>query len=267
MKLVVIDEVCPPPARRVAGGRGRAPVRAMLSALLVLAGCGASSTPDAGANTDVTASPVDASAPSDAPGNARDAAADVPAPLDAGGADAGGADAGRPDAGGADAGGGTIPQGAATYRIQPGGVTTIAPGSQAGYGITANTGSVFRLVWTGNGGAGMSFRAFRGSVYTTGTFSRLAPGCAGEICPLASGDSVSAPITIPGGQRIDFSAGPTPGVAGFDFVTSAEPVYFELFVDGVARPEVVVFPDGSTGNAATPGENPFGLISIGGSGF
>src|SRR4051812_33829895 len=60
--------------------------------------------------------------------------------------------------------GGAIPTGVPVYDIVPGASTIIQPGVQAGYGITANTGGVYRLVWTGDQSTSGVHRSFYGSV-------------------------------------------------------------------------------------------------------
>ncbi|HEX2573577.1 MAG TPA: hypothetical protein VH877_28770 [Polyangia bacterium] len=159
-------------------------------------------------------------------------------------------------------GGAIPPQTTAIYRITPGANTNIQPGVKAGYGITANTGGAYRLVWTGQAPApNAPYRVFRGSVWTLGTFSNVTPGCSGGACPVEEDDYVSTPATVTGGQRIDFDATTDQGVDGFDFVTSAEPVYFDLYVDGArVATTLVAFPATDNGGAVSPpGEIPFGL--------
>jgi hypothetical protein len=155
-----------------------------------------------------------------------------------------------------------VPTGAPVSRIAVGVPTTVAPGVEAGYGITANVGASYRLVWTGDAAASQIYREFYGSVWTPGVFDGLTPGCDRNACPLEGDDFLSQPIAVPGGYRIDFDAFTTTGLDGFDFTATAEPVYFDLFIDGVRYPSLVVFPDGSTGGsmASAPGL-PFGLVT------
>src|SRR5258706_10525999 len=58
----------------------------------------------------------------------------------------GGAPSGLPSSAGAD-----------TYHIDPGAALLVTPGTQAGYGVLANVGGSFRLVWTGDGATTGSF--------------------------------------------------------------------------------------------------------------
>jgi hypothetical protein len=147
--------------------------------------------------------------------------------------------------------------GAQTYSVDPGASLIVAPGSQAGYGITANTGGTYRIVWTGEGGVTGTFNSFTGTVWTTGHFDSFTPGCSDGSCPLESNDSVGQPTAVTGGETIDFSATTSTGLDGFDFSVTVEPVYFELFVDGTHRPDLVFFSSG--GQASNAGTDPFAL--------
>lgn len=159
-------------------------------------------------------------------------------------------------------GGPLPPSTTAVYRITPGLGTNIEPGVRPGYGIAANTGGSYRLIWTGQTTAPTApYRVFRGSVWTQGTFSNVTRGCNASACPVESDDYVSTPVAVTGGQRIDFDAVTDTGVDGFDFVVNAEPVYFDLYIDGArAATTLVVFPATDNGGALSPpGEIPFGL--------
>jgi hypothetical protein len=146
----------------------------------------------------------------------------------------------------------------AVYQIDSGAGVVVQPGTQAGYGITANLGGSYRLVWTGDGTQSGQYREFYGSVWTPGTFSSLTPGCAGQSCPLMPGDYVSPqPQQLAGGQRIDFDAAQANGLSGIDFTITLEPVYFDLYVDGTEQPTLVFFSSG--GVQVGPAAVPFGL--------
>lgn len=147
----------------------------------------------------------------------------------------------------------SVPTGAPVYKVQAGASTI----SQAGYVCSGNVGSVFRVVWTGDAAAG-GYRQFKGAVYTSGRFVSVTPGCEGS-CPLEAGDSVSQAQPTPGGQRVTFEATATNDTDGFDFVIDAEPAYFDLLIDGVRRPEQILFTAG-TGQMATAAAVPFGLL-------
>ena len=137
------------------------------------------------------------------------------------------------------------------------------PGTQAGYGILANAGGSFRVVWTGEGATTGSYTNFTGTVWTTAVIDSVTPGCFQNACPLEGGDSVSAPTAVTGGYLVDFSAVATTGLDGFDFTVTAEsaaqPVYFDLLIDGQRFSQLIFF--SSAGQAATAGTDPFGLTT------
>ena len=160
------------------------------------------------------------------------------------------------------------PQSTTVYRIFPGAALSgVTPGTDIGYFITANQGGSYRLVWTGDAQqAGGVRRYFYGSVWTPGRFqsNAVVPGCNGNICPLETGDVVTQPQQVQGGQRIDFSAVATNGLDGFDFVVDTEPAIFDLYIDGQQYKELVFFPaaDGNPpGRLATVGVFPYGLTT------
>ncbi len=154
--------------------------------------------------------------------------------------------------------GGSVPVGAPVHTIKAGAGTVVDPGTQAGYGITANTGGSYRIFWTGDSQASGTYREFQGSIYTSGTFISENPGCGG-ICALEAGDYVSQPILTGGGERIDFDTFATDGLDGTDFVVSTEPVYFDLLIDGVRYPQLVFYTDAILNTSASPADIPFGL--------
>jgi hypothetical protein len=156
--------------------------------------------------------------------------------------------------------GGAAPTGAPVSLIENGVGVPINPGGMAGYGITSNTGTSFRIVWTGDTGVSSVYREFWGSVWTSGTFDSFVPGCNGNACPLEADDYVSGPLAAPGGgERIDWDTFASTGLDGFDFTATAEPIYFDMFIDGVRYPQLTVFNDASTGALASAPALPFGL--------
>jgi hypothetical protein len=170
--------------------------------------------------------------------------------------------------------GGPIPTSFNTSTISAGLPTTVSPGVQAGYGISANTcvgnpvgcGS-FRVVWTGDALASTTFREFYGSIWTTGHFlpDQLVPGCANQLCALEPGDAISNPKSLPdGSQRIDFDTFATDGLDGLDFVVDAEPVVFDFYIDGYPIvAQEVLFPSPASTRAdhiATVAGTPFGMM-------
>jgi len=156
--------------------------------------------------------------------------------------------------------GGQLPDTAFIYDIVPGASTFIQPGTQAGYGITANTGGVYRLVWTGDAATSGVHRHFYGSVWTPGTFAQITGGCISNVCPLESNDYVSAAATVYSGQRVDFDAQTSDGIDGFDVVVNAEPVTFDLYIDGARYPDLVFFSAAANGGAVSTVDGiPFAL--------
>jgi hypothetical protein len=160
--------------------------------------------------------------------------------------------------------GGDVPVGATTSSIKNGAGITIQPGVQAGYGITANAGTSFRVIWTGDAAStGSGFREFWGSVWTSGRFDSLIPGCANNACPLEAnqGDYVSPVISVPSGQRIDWDTFASDGIDGFDFTATAEPIYFDMLIDGVRYPTLTIFTDAASGQVASAPSLPFALTT------
>jgi hypothetical protein len=159
--------------------------------------------------------------------------------------------------------GGAVPSTAPVYRIQPQGATVIQPGTQAGYGITANFGGAYRLVWSGAGGAGGTYREFWGSIYTPSHFGQIVSGCADSSCTLQRDDYVSPIATTSGGERVDFDAiAEDNNLDGFDLYVDAEPVYFDLRIDGSAYPQLVFFAATDQGGQVVNATAlPFGLTT------
>lgn len=146
-----------------------------------------------------------------------------------------------------------------TYRIQPGAGTVVFPGTQAGFGITANVGGSYRLVWTGDAATSGTYSNFTGYVYTPGSFTVFDPGCGGG-CPLEGNDYVYQPAAVSGGgEEIDFDTIATDGLDGFDFGVDTEPVTFDLVIDGVRYQQLVFFTSGDTGQTSSPESIPFAL--------
>ncbi|HYV47014.1 MAG TPA: hypothetical protein VFA20_19255 [Myxococcaceae bacterium] len=156
--------------------------------------------------------------------------------------------------------GGGIPNTADVYDITPGASVVIGAGGVAGYGITANTGGVYRLVWNGDQSSSGVHRHFYGSVWSTGTFVTLTRGCFNNVCPVESNDIIGNPVSVTGGQRVDFDAQTADGIDGFDFQTDFEPVYFDLLIDGSRYPSLVFFSAAALGGTVANVQNvPFGL--------
>ena len=155
--------------------------------------------------------------------------------------------------------GGPLPSGAPVHSILAGAGVTVAPGQQAGYAITANSGGSYRFFWTGDSKVSGTYSEFWGTVWTAGNFTSITPGCAGGICALEADDFVGTSTSVNGGNEIDFDTFATDGLDGFDFVVDTQPVYFNMVIDGTAYPSLVFFTDASSGQIANPAALPFGL--------
>ncbi len=153
--------------------------------------------------------------------------------------------------------GGPFPSGATTTYVVAAGQGVQLPANTAGYAITSGGGGSYRIVWDANGSASQEFW---GSIFTTGTFTSAGP-CAATVCGLESNDFVSQAYAVTGGQRIDFDGFASANADGIDFVTSTEPVYFDLLIDGSRSASNVFFISNATGQLATAGTVPFGLTT------
>jgi hypothetical protein len=167
--------------------------------------------------------------------------------------------------GGAGGGGGGGPSGPPLFRIDPGFSTTVSPGTQQGYGITANTGGNYRAVWTGDVAVSGAYSHFTGTVYTPGHFLFFDPGCGG-VCPDETNDVFVPPGPVAGGgEQFTFDTFATDGLDGVDFQIDLEPVELDLHIDGLSDLQTaasVFFPDTDLNGAiSTPTDNPFQLTT------
>jgi hypothetical protein len=154
------------------------------------------------------------------------------------------------------------PSGTPTYRIALGAATFIAPGQQAGYSATANTGRSYRLVWTGDATNSGTYHEFSGSITVAGHFVSSTPGCTDGSCPLERDDWISAPYALDGGgERIDFDTYATTGVDGIDFVVDSDPVMFDVQIDGYDNAPLIFFTEAGTAATSNPTTIPFNLVS------
>jgi len=115
----------------------------------------------------------------------------------------------------------------------------IFPGRTVGYQLTSETPGSYRFRWTSDQLVSHSgFRRFHGSVWTPGHFLSVVPGCDDGSCALEDNDYVSRVERVAaGGERIEWNTLASDGWDGFSFKTDAEPIYFEVNVDGDARPD------------------------------
>jgi hypothetical protein len=148
-----------------------------------------------------------------------------------------------------------------TYEVALGATTGVAAGTMVGYSVTAIAPNTYRVYWTGDARVNETgFREFAGSIWTTGRFLGVTPGCAADACPLEDGDWVSYAIAVPGGQRIDWDTYASVGLDGFDVTTDGAPVLLDVFVDGVRRADLAYFPSADEGaRVISPSSAPFGV--------
>jgi hypothetical protein len=161
----------------------------------------------------------------------------------------------------------TLPSsaGATTYHIDTASNISVAiqPGVTAGYDILASPGGSFRIVWTGDGLASGLKSNFTGTIWTTATIDSVTPGCSDGSCPLESNDFVSTATPVTGGSLVTFDTITSSGIDGFDFTVTAEsaaqPVFFDLLIDGGRRADLVYFSSNTV--LSSPQTVPFGLTS------
>jgi hypothetical protein len=155
-----------------------------------------------------------------------------------------------------------LPSSSTGYVVKVGGTVGVSPGVQVGYALTASALKTYQLRWTGNAKVQADgFQEFYGSLWTTGTFTSLTPGCVDQACPLESGDFVSSIQTVSGGQRIDWDTFASTGWDGFSFTTDTEPIYLDVYIDGKRYPQLFYFPETPNGSPASPAASPFGISS------
>ncbi|MGO8995435.1 MAG: hypothetical protein ACLQVI_19155 [Polyangiaceae bacterium] len=163
---------------------------------------------------------------------------------------------------GAGASEGIPPSSTTTYAVEVGGTVPIAPGTQAGYALTASALKTYQLRWTGDASVNADgYKEFYGSAWTTGHFTSITPGCVNSACPLETGDYVSGVETVTGGERIDWDTFASDGWDGFGFTTDTEPVYFDVYIDGNRLPQLFYFPVGTNEVTTSPASSPFGVTS------
>jgi hypothetical protein len=154
---------------------------------------------------------------------------------------------------------------APVYSLEVGKDVPVSPGVKIGYSLIARSAGSYRFRWTGDDAVARSgFRKFYGSIWTTGHFTSLVPGCDDGSCPLEpEGDYVSDVQSVDGGERIDWHTFTSDGWDGFSFTTDTEPVYFDVNIEVGPHPELLEFPSSAANGApSTPAANPFGITSV-----
>lgn len=156
-----------------------------------------------------------------------------------------------------------VPTDAPVYNMKPNGGTSVAPGSQAGYGITGDGAGTFVIFWTGNTQPGNPAVTFEGSIWTPGHFSSIFLGCSDDSCTLEPDDVIS-PVdgSMGGGEHIGFKTTATDDLDGLEFFADKEPVYFDLMYDGQRQNGRVVYSNADKmGSFGNPQKIPFGITS------
>jgi hypothetical protein len=129
------------------------------------------------------------------------------------------------------------PSGIVPFGIDAG-APTVVDATNPGYGIAANVGGSYRTVWTGNAGG---YNHFYGYIYSASGFGSVTPGCVDGSCRLESEDYLAVVNYSGGGQYIEFDTYAADGFDGVDFTTPADPVEFDLYIDGAQYPQLVYF--------------------------
>jgi hypothetical protein len=152
-----------------------------------------------------------------------------------------------------------------TYSVAVGADTGVQRGEQVGYSVTALAPRTYRLVWTGDTAkTGSASHEFAGSVWTTGHFVNVTPGCNDGSCTLEDQDYVSGVTKVAdgagGGERIDWDTFASVGFDGLDVETDGAPIYLDVRVDGARHAELAYLPTNG-GKDVTPQTAPFGVVA------
>lgn len=142
-----------------------------------------------------------------------------------------------------------IPQagGNGTYHVLAGGSAEI-PGGDLGYVVTANGQGGYRVAYTDTLG---SSSEFSGHVTTDGTFDTT------QLAPLSANTSVTQTAS----NRIDFTSIPGAGLDGFDLVSSTDPIYLDVRVNGFETGFDILFAEAPDGAVVTSSFNPAAFTS------
>ena len=77
-----------------------------------------------------------------------------------------------------------VPTSATSYTVLVAGTVPVAPGVKVGYALTAPQRMTYTFRWTGDAAVtGDGYQSFWGSIWTTGHFTSLTPGCVNQILP------------------------------------------------------------------------------------
>lgn len=132
-----------------------------------------------------------------------------------------------------------------TVRVLPGASASI-PDGDLGFVITADGQGGYRLAWTDTYGSAARFAA---TITTDGTFD------ASQVAPIGG-----AAINQVDAQTLEVGSTPYSGVDGVDLVSSTDPIYLDLTVDG-ARTGFGIYYTNLTGLQTTAAYNPLAATS------
>ena len=121
------------------------------------------------------------------------------------------------------------------------------PSATAGYAITSNGDGTYHLVWTDPTN---DATCFTGLVTGVSAFSQS------QVTAVSGYET----ITLKQDNQIAFASVPGAALDGVDFFASADPVYLDVFADGVAITDIY-FRNAATGAVEVTGENPVAFSS------
>ncbi|HEX8951960.1 MAG TPA: hypothetical protein VF945_08945 [Polyangia bacterium] len=134
------------------------------------------------------------------------------------------------------------------YRVQPNASAEL-PAGDLGYVITANGAGGYRVTWSDTYGSAASFS---GSITTDGYFD------ASQLRGYSGAESIQ--LSADGGT-ITFASTPGSYVDGVDLVSSTDPIYLDLRVDGAQTGFGIYFTGGESGAQLASSYNPVAFTS------
>jgi hypothetical protein len=134
------------------------------------------------------------------------------------------------------------------YRVAAGASAEL-PAGDIGFVVTANGQGGYRLTWSDTYGSAANFQ---GLITTDGQFDPSQ----------VRGYSGAEALTIGADYRsISFSSTPGAAVDGVDLVSSTDPIYFDLYVDGARTGFSIYFTGAETGTLVSSAYNPVAFTS------
>lgn len=120
------------------------------------------------------------------------------------------------------------------------------PDGDLGFVVTANGGGGYRITWSDTLGSAADFS---GTITTDGYFQSVQPYSGEEY------------IDTPDSSTVTFESQPGTYVDGVDVVSSTDPIYVDLLVDGSHYGFSIYFTGGETGTLQTAAYNPVAFTS------